>query len=183
MSNRGSVKTVKRCSVFTVYQRKQHVISGFSQICIRSQGWRVFATTELPEVEITTDRRRGAIGVDLNADHLAVADTDASGNYLNAWRVPLVTYGKNTNQAEALIGDAVASVVQYATGGRQAHRHREAGLPPEEGRSGGTSPANTPGCCRVSATARSRRISCPVAIGREWRSIRSTRPTVPSSAG
>ena len=114
MSNRGSVKTVKRCSVFTVYQRKQHVISGFSQICIRSQGWRVFATTELPEVEITTDRRRGAIGVDLNADHLAVADTDASGNYLNAWRVPLVTYGKNTNQAEALIGDAVASVVQYA---------------------------------------------------------------------
>ena len=45
---------------------------------------------------------------------LAVADTDASGNYLKAWRVPLVTYGKNTNQAEALIGDAVAGVVEYA---------------------------------------------------------------------
>ena len=28
--------------------------------------------------------------------------------------MPLVTYGKNTNQAEAIIGDAVASVVQYA---------------------------------------------------------------------
>ena len=79
-----------------------------------SKGWRVFATTELPEVEVTTDRRRGAVGVDLNADHLAVAETDASGNCINAWRVPLVTYGKNTNQAEALIGDAVASVVQYA---------------------------------------------------------------------
>ena len=62
----------------------------------------------------TQRRRRGAIGVDLNADHFAVADTDASGNCINAWRVPLVTYGKNTNQAEALIGDAVASVVQYA---------------------------------------------------------------------
>ena len=74
----------------------------------------MFATTELPEVELSTDRRRGAIGVDLNADHLAVADTDASGNCINAWRVPLVTYGKNTNQAEALIGDAVASVVEYA---------------------------------------------------------------------
>ena len=80
------------------------------------KGWRVFATTELPEVEITTDRRRGAIGVDLNADHLAVAETDAAGNYMNAWRVPLVTYGKNSNQAEALIGDAVANVVQYAKG-------------------------------------------------------------------
>ena len=78
------------------------------------KGWRVFATTGLPEVAITTDRRRGAIGVDLSADHLAVAETDASGNYVNAWRVPLVTYGKNTNQAEAIIGDAVASVVQYA---------------------------------------------------------------------
>ena len=79
-----------------------------------AKGWRVFATTEWPELEIITDRWRGAIGVDLNADHLAVAETDASGNYVNAWRVPLVTYGKNTNQAEALIGDAVASVVEYA---------------------------------------------------------------------
>ena len=66
------------------------------------------------EVPVVTDRRRGAVGVDLNADHLAVADTDASGKHLKAWRVPLVTYGKNTNQAEALIGDAVASVVEYA---------------------------------------------------------------------
>ena len=79
-----------------------------------AKGWRVFATTELLEVEITTDRRRGAIGVDLNADHLAVAETDASGNCINAWRVPLVTYGKSQHQAEAIIGDAVASVVQYA---------------------------------------------------------------------
>ena len=78
------------------------------------KGWRVFATTELPAVAVTTDRRRGAIGVDLNADHLAVAETDASGNYLKAWRVPLVTYGKSNHQAEALIGDAVAGVVGYA---------------------------------------------------------------------
>ena len=81
-----------------------------------SKGWRVFATTELPEVEVTTDRRRGAVGVDLNADHLAVVETDASGNYVKAWRVPLVTYGKSNHQAEALIGDAVAGVVEYARG-------------------------------------------------------------------
>ena len=52
--------------------------------------------------------------MDLNADHLAVVETDASGNYVNAWRVPLVTYGKSHHQAEALIGDAVAGVVEYA---------------------------------------------------------------------
>ena len=50
----------------------------------------------------------------LNTDHLAVAETDASGNCLKAWRVPLVTYGKSTHQTEALIGDAVAGVVEYA---------------------------------------------------------------------
>ena len=84
------------------------------------KGLRVFVTTAMIDVAVVTDKGRGAIGVDLNADHLAVAETDSSGNYVNAWRVPLVTYGKNTHQAEALIGDAVASAVGYA---------REAGKP------------------------------------------------------
>ena len=78
------------------------------------KGWRVFATIDTAYVPVVTYQRLGAIGVDLNADHLAVAETDASGNCVNAWRVPLVTYGKNTHQAEAVIGDAVASVVSYA---------------------------------------------------------------------
>ena len=48
------------------------------------KGWRVFVSTEMMDVPVVTDRRRGAIWVDLNADHLAVAETDASGNCLNA---------------------------------------------------------------------------------------------------
>ena len=79
-----------------------------------AKGWRVFVTTNMLGVPVVTDQRLGAIGVDVNADHLAIAETDASGNCLNAWPVPLVTYGKNNHQAEALIGDAVASVVRYA---------------------------------------------------------------------
>ena len=42
------------------------------------KGWRVFATTDMMEVPVVTDRSCGAIGVDLNADHLAVVETDAS---------------------------------------------------------------------------------------------------------
>ena len=84
------------------------------------KGWRVFATTGMMDVAVVTDQRRGAIGVDLNADHLAVCEADASGNYIHAFSVPLVTYGKSRHQAEAIIGDAVASVVAYA---------REAGKP------------------------------------------------------
>ena len=79
-----------------------------------AKGWRVFVTTNMMVVPVVTDQRLGAIGVDVNADHLAVAETDASGNCLNAWRTPLVTYGKSQRKAEALIGGAVASVVRYA---------------------------------------------------------------------
>ena len=78
------------------------------------KGWRVFATTSMMDVPVVTDQRRGAIGVDLNADHLAVCETDASGNYVNAFSVPLVTYGKSQHRAEAVIGDAVAQVVEFA---------------------------------------------------------------------
>ena len=100
------------------YSEKAARASGLGQaICYRFKrdvkGWRVFVTTRLMEVPVVTDRSRGAIGVDLNADHLAVCETDASGNYVHAFRVPLVTYGKSTHQAQALIGDAVARVVKY----------------------------------------------------------------------
>ena len=80
------------------------------------KGWRVFATTSMMDASVVTDQRRGAVGVDLNADHLAVCETDASGNYVHAFSVPLVTYGKSQHQAEAIIGDAVTSVVAYAHG-------------------------------------------------------------------
>ena len=78
------------------------------------KGWRVFATTQMMDVPVVTDKSRGAVGVDLNADHLAVCETDASGNYVHAFSVPLVTYGKSQYQAEAIIGDAVAGIVSYA---------------------------------------------------------------------
>ena len=84
------------------------------------KGWRVFVSTQMMDVPVVTDKGRGAIGVDLNADHLAVCETGTSGNYKGAFSVPLVTYGKTVHQAEALIGDAVAEVVAYA---------REAGKP------------------------------------------------------
>ena len=84
------------------------------------KGWRVFATTDMMDVPLVTDQKRGVIGVDLNSDHLAVTETDRSGNCVNAFSSPLVTYGKTQQQAQAIIGDAVAGVVEYA---------REAGKP------------------------------------------------------
>ena len=108
------------------------------------KGWRVFATTDMADVEITTDRGLGVIGVDLNADHLAVAETDASGNYperlagatghLRQEHSP----GRGPHRRRGGHGGPVRQ------GGRQAHRHREAGLPPEEGCAGGRVPQVQP---------------------------------------
>ena len=79
-----------------------------------ARGWRLFVTTQMVEAPVLTDRTRGAIGVDLNTDHLAVCETVGAGNNVHAFRVPLETYGESQRQAEAIIGDAVASVVAYA---------------------------------------------------------------------
>ena len=77
----------------------------------RSVGLDAFGMMDVP---VVTDQRCSAIGVDLNTDHLAVVETVASGNCVYAFSVPLVTYGKTQQQAEAIIGDTVASVVEYA---------------------------------------------------------------------
>ena len=42
-------------------------------------------STEKANVPVVTDKTLGAGGVDLKPDHLAIAETDASGNYINAF--------------------------------------------------------------------------------------------------
>ena len=79
-----------------------------------SKGWRVFASLEKVFVPVVTNRRLGAVGVDFNSDHLAVTETDFSGNWLNSFSVPMVTYGKSAKQSEAIVSDAVAEVIGYA---------------------------------------------------------------------
>ena len=76
--------------------------------------WYVYVSTSQTAPEVTTDPKHGAIGIDINADHLAMTETDQHGNPIYTQRIPLVTYGKSTEQTEALIGDAVAKIVKKA---------------------------------------------------------------------
>ena len=64
-----------------------------------------------------TDAFIGAIGVDLNADHLAYAAIDRFGNPIRAQsgKIPLHVRGKTSERREALIGDAVAEIVRIAS--------------------------------------------------------------------
>lgn len=81
-----------------------------------AKGWRVFITVDDLAVKRVSDKRLGAIGVDLNAEHLAVAETDRHGNLIHHASIPLVTYGCDRHQADARIGDAIKKVMAFADG-------------------------------------------------------------------
>ena len=78
------------------------------------KGWRVLATVSVPGGTRRSVEHLGVVGVDLNADHLAVTDLDRFGNPIAAFRVPCPTRGKTHHQARAILGDAVGQVVTYA---------------------------------------------------------------------
>ncbi|WP_026195578.1 hypothetical protein [Verrucomicrobium sp. 3C] len=54
----------------------------------------------------------GAIGIDVNEDHLALAETDRSGNLVGIRRIGLNLYGKSEEQAKAAIGDACQEIAK-----------------------------------------------------------------------
>ncbi len=78
------------------------------------KGWRVGATVSVPPGKRISVDNNGVVGVDLNADHVAVTDLDRCGNPVASFRVPCVTRGKSHHQALAAIGEAVSQVVTYA---------------------------------------------------------------------
>ena len=78
------------------------------------KGWRVFVSTSFTEPKWVTCNGLGAIGIDINVDHLAVTETDRFGNPIHHKTIPLVCYGKTSGQSKALIGDVVAELVDWA---------------------------------------------------------------------
>jgi IS605 OrfB family transposase len=78
------------------------------------KGWRVFVSAQASPVPVTSRRDLGAIGVDVNADHLAVAETDRFGNLIQAQRLDCRTYGISSDQAKALIGDVCVALAAQA---------------------------------------------------------------------
>ena len=87
------------------------------------KGWRVFVTTKMAPVPAVTDRR---LRRDWSGPECRPPGGNGDGLFRqlpsSSWRVPLVTYGRSSHQAEALIGDSVANVVEHARSGGQARR-------------------------------------------------------------
>jgi IS605 OrfB family transposase len=78
------------------------------------KGWRIFVSVNIAPPPVLSDERQGAIGVDINSNHLSIVEIDRFGNPLHKQTIPLNLYGKSTNQAKAFIGDACKKIVEIA---------------------------------------------------------------------
>lgn len=76
-----------------------------------SKGWRVFVTTDIQLPGSITKRENGVVAVDINSDHLAVAETDRFGNPVRTLTIPLHLSTASKNQTSALIGNASAQII------------------------------------------------------------------------
>ena len=71
-------------------------------------------TCQPKKAPITTSRHLGAIGLDLNADHIAICEVDHFGNFHRAESLPFALNGLSSDQAQAVLGDYVAACVGMA---------------------------------------------------------------------
>ena len=76
--------------------------------------WYLQATIEDAPVPIVTIPELGAIGVDLNSDHVALGELDRFGNPVWTEGLAISNYGRSHAQIEASLGDVVAEVVAIA---------------------------------------------------------------------
>jgi IS605 OrfB family transposase len=83
------------------------------------KGWRVFASLCVAPAPLTTSSVQGVIGVDINVNHLALAETDRFGNPISKKSISLNTYGKNHHQSRALISDVCSSIIAMAKAKRK----------------------------------------------------------------
>ena len=79
-----------------------------------AKGWRVFLSLTQEAAPLVTKPILGAIGIDMNANHIALVEIDAKGNPIRKETIPLNTYGKTKEQAKALIGDACTKIISLA---------------------------------------------------------------------
>ena len=78
------------------------------------RGWRVMVSVEVKPSASRSKAGIGAIGVDFNADHLAVAEVDRFGNLVAHQRIDTFLSHKDSEQRRAIMGDAVKVVVAHA---------------------------------------------------------------------
>ena len=80
-------------------------------------GWQVAVTVAEKSPTSVTGFERGALGIDVNQDHLAVTVIDTSGNKVYATDIPcgVSEKGLSRHQRSGIAGDAIRQVIDIAT--------------------------------------------------------------------
>jgi len=78
------------------------------------KGWRIFVTIDEKQPLAKSQNNCGVIGLDINIDRIALAETDRFGNLIDKKSFLFATYGKSTNQSKAVIGDVVKQITEVA---------------------------------------------------------------------
>jgi IS605 OrfB family transposase len=84
------------------------------RFCRDDRGWRILVTIDEDQVETKFDDRMGCLGVDFNADHVCATLSDRFGNPVRTWTIPLVTYGRSSDQTQDAVRKAAAEIARIA---------------------------------------------------------------------
>ena len=76
--------------------------------------WTAFVIVVIAPMPVVTDARLGAIGIDSNADHLALAEVDRSGNMIDFLRLQATVRGQSSDQCKVIYGEAAAGIASRA---------------------------------------------------------------------
>jgi hypothetical protein len=63
------------------------------------KGWRVFVSVPVEHSKVATSTQQGVIGIDINANHLALTEIDRFGNPSISKSIPLNTYGFSSSNS------------------------------------------------------------------------------------
>jgi IS605 OrfB family transposase len=80
----------------------------------KDKQWYLNISVDVDAAEIKTLQGNGSIGIDFNAQFLAVTEVDRFGNYLCSFQVPFCAYHVSSKQAEQSLSCALKVVVEYA---------------------------------------------------------------------
>jgi IS605 OrfB family transposase len=97
-------------AILTALKQEQAISYRFKK---DAKGWRVFVSTALKKPEPTSHENLGAIGLDLNVDHIAFVETDRFGNPIKKQTFPWISYGKSRNRLKAITGDLCKTIVEH----------------------------------------------------------------------
>lgn len=78
------------------------------------KSWKVFVSTALKKADSISCKGNGAIGIDLNADHIAYIETDRFGNPIAKRTISWISYGKTKGQLKAITGEICKELIKVA---------------------------------------------------------------------